>query len=150
MDAMGTQIIIKARVTFVFHGYGDLTLTDTTLIWNKSATSYLAFGVMNAVTDDHVMIPLKSISVVDKYTYIPGGGLKIIKNDGQEFKFSFKHSKDFNVIWNYLQQSQNEMLNFEPSIYDSGKNSKKVFCQYCGTKIAHQNACFCPSCGKKL
>jgi len=102
MNAMGTQTIVKTRVTFVFRGYGDLTLTDAALIWNKSATSYLAFGAMNAATDDHVMIPLDSIVAFDKYTYLPGGGLKIINNEGQEFKFSFKHKKDFKIIWDYL------------------------------------------------
>lgn len=108
MNAMGTKTIIKTRVTFVFRGYGDLTLTDAALIWNKSATSYLAFGAMNAATEDHVMIPLEDISVVDKYTYFPGGGLKIINNEGKEFKFSFKHKKDFVVIWDYLQNNKNK------------------------------------------
>ena len=77
MNAMGTQVIVKTRVTFVFRGYGDLTLTDAALIWNKSATSYLAFGAMNAATDDHVMIPLESIALFDKYTYLPGGGFEV-------------------------------------------------------------------------
>ncbi len=108
MNAMGTQVIMKTRVTFVFRGYGDLTLTDVALIWNKSATSYLVFGLMNVATDDHIMIPLENISVVDKYTYFPGGGLKIINNEGKEFKFSFKHKKDFNVIWDYLQNNKNK------------------------------------------
>lgn len=102
MDAMGTQVIVKTRVTFVFKGYGDLMLTDAALIWNKSATSYLAFGAMNAMTDDHVMIPLDTISIFEKYTYIPGGGLKIINNKGKEYRFSFKHKKDFKAIWDYL------------------------------------------------
>ncbi len=102
MDAMGTQVIVKTRVTFVFRGYGDLMLTDAALIWNKSATSYLAFGAMNAVTDDHVTIPLDSISLFDRYTYLPGGGLRIVNTEGKEFKFSFKHKKDFKTIWDYL------------------------------------------------
>lgn len=102
MNAMGTQIIAKTRVTFVFRGYGDLTLTDVALIWNKSATSYLMFGAMNAATEDHTMIPLESIVSFDKYTYFPGGGLRIINNEGKEFKFSFKHKKDYQIIWNYL------------------------------------------------
>ena len=102
MDALGTQVIVKTRVTFVFRGYGDLMLTDAALIWNKSATSYLAFGTMNAITDDHVMIPLESISLFEKYTYLPGGGLRILNKEGKEYKFSFKHKKDFKVIWDYL------------------------------------------------
>ena len=99
---MGTQVIAKTRVTFVFRGYGDLILTDAALIWNKSATSYLAFGVVNAATEDHIMIPLENIVSFDKYTYFPGGGLRIINNEGKEFKFSFKHKKDYQTIWNYL------------------------------------------------
>ena len=103
MNAMGTQVIVKTRVTFVFRGYGDLILTDAALIWNKSATSYLAFGAMNAATEDHVMIPLESIALFDKYTYLPGGGLRVVNNEGKEFKFSFKHKKDFKIIWDYLE-----------------------------------------------
>lgn len=102
MDAMGTKTIAKARVTYVFNGYGDLTLTDVALIWNKSATSFLAFGAMNAMTDNHLMIPLEEISRVGTYTYIPGGGLLVITKTGKEYKFSFKHKKEFKVIYEYL------------------------------------------------
>ena len=100
---MGSKTIIKTRVTYVFNGYGDLTLTDVALIWNKSATSYLAFGAMNAITDNHLMIPLDDISAIDKYTYFPGGGLLVVDKTGKEYKFSFKHKKDFKVIYEYLE-----------------------------------------------
>ena len=102
MNAMGNQTIIKARVTLVFTGYGDLTLTDVALIWNKSATSYLAFGVLNAATDNHLMIPLTDIAKVGTYTYIPGGGLVVTKKDGKEYKIAFKKKADFNVVYKYL------------------------------------------------
>lgn len=102
MDAMGTKTIAKARVTYVFNGYGDLTLTDAALIWNKSATSYLAFGVLATATDNHLVISLEDISRIDKYTYFPGGGLLVITKTGKEHKFSFKHKKDFTVIYEYL------------------------------------------------
>ena len=101
MDAMGTKTIIKARVTLVFTGYGDLTLTDAALIWNKSATSFLAFGVFNAMTDDHLMIPLDDISRVGTYSYV-SGGLVITRKDGKEYKIAFKKKKDFNVVYEYL------------------------------------------------
>ena len=100
--SLSGNIIAKARVTYVFNGYGDLILTEKALIWNKSASSYLAFGIINVVTAEHAMIPIKDIYVVDTYTYIPGGGLRIINNQGKEYKFSFKHKKDFKVIYNYL------------------------------------------------
>ena len=103
MDAMGTRVIMKTRVTYVFNGYGDLTLTDVALIWDKSATSYLAFGAMNATTDNHLMIPLDDISTIGKYTYFPGGGLLVIDKTGKEYKFSFKHKKDFKIIYEYLE-----------------------------------------------
>lgn len=96
------QTIITARVTFVFRGYGDLTLTDAALVWNKSATSFLMFGVLNAMTDNHVMIPLDEIAEVGKYTYFPGGGLAITKKDGEKLKFSFKKKREFKVIYEYL------------------------------------------------
>lgn len=101
MDAMGTKTIIKARVTFVFTGYGDLTLTDAALIWNKSATSFLAFRVFNTLTDDHLVIPLDDISRVGTYSYV-SGGLVITKKDGKEYKIGFKKKKDFNVVYEYL------------------------------------------------
>lgn len=94
--------IITARVTLVFVGYGDLTLTDTALIWNKSATSYLAFGVANAATSDHLMIPLDEIADIGTYTYFPGGGLTVTTNNGKVYKIAFKHKKDFKVVYEYL------------------------------------------------
>lgn len=102
MNAMGTKTIIKTRVTLVFTGYGDLTLTDAALIWNKSATSYLAFGAMNATTADHLMIPLSEIAKIGTYTYFPGGGLVVTTDTGKEYKIAFKHKKDFNVVHEYL------------------------------------------------
>ena len=102
MNAMGTTTIVKARVTLVFAGYGDLTLTDAALIWNKSASSFLAFGAFNALTDSHLMIPLTDIARVGTYTYFPGGGLVVTKKDGKEHKIAFKKKKDFNVVYDYL------------------------------------------------
>lgn len=101
MNAMGTTII-KARVTLVFTGYGDLTLTDAALIWNKSASSFLAFGAVNALTDNHLMIPLDDIASVGTYTYFPGGGLVVTRKDGKEYKIAFKKKKDFTVVYEYL------------------------------------------------
>ena len=102
MNARGTTTIIKARVTLVFTGYGDLTLTDAALIWNKSASSFLTFGALNALTDNHLMIPLADIASVGTYTYFPGGGLVVTKKDGKEYKIAFKKKKDFNVVYDYL------------------------------------------------
>ena len=101
MENYGKEIC-KAKVTFVFRGYGWLTLTTNGLFWNKSATSYLTFGVLNALTDDFLGIKLDEIEKIAKYTYFPGGGLSVITNQGKEFKFSFKHKKDFIVIYDYL------------------------------------------------
>ena len=102
MDAMGNKTIIKTRVTYVFNGYGDLTLTDVALVWNKSATSYLAFGILATMSDNHLMIPLEDISRISTYTYFPGGGLLITTKTGKEHKFSFKHKKDFRIVYDYL------------------------------------------------
>lgn len=102
MDAMGTTTIIKARVTLVLTGYGDLTLTDTALIWNKSASSFVAFGALNTLTDSHLMIPLTDIARVGTYAYFPGGGLVVTRKDGKEYKIAFKKKKDFNVVHDYL------------------------------------------------
>ena len=101
MNELGNEIV-KAKVTLVFRGYGYLTLTDKMLYWNKSATSYVAFGMLNAVTDNHVSIPLENIARVGTYTYFPGGGLVITTNTGEEFKIAFKHKKDFEIVYDYL------------------------------------------------
>ena len=103
-NALGTKEIIKAKVTLVFTGYGWLTLTDAALFWNKSATSYLTFGVLNAATSDHVCIPLTEIGKVGTYTYFPGGGLVVTTKTGKEYKIAFKHKKDFNVVYPYLSE----------------------------------------------
>ena len=102
------NIIAKARVTFVLTGYGDLTLTDEVLAWNKAGTSFLAFGLANAATKDFISIPLKEIGKIRTYTYFPGGGLLIMSKAGKEYKFSFKHKKDFNVIYDYLKSHVEE------------------------------------------
>lgn len=101
MSELGTEII-KAKVTLVFRGYGWLTLTDKALYWNKSATSYLVFGALNAASEGHLYIPHDEIAKVGTYTYFPGGGLVITTNQGQEFKIAFKHKKDFKVVYDYL------------------------------------------------
>ena len=102
MDNVVGTVVIKARVTLVFRGYGDLTLTDSAVIWNKSASSFVAFGALNALTDNHLMIPISDIAQIGTYTYFPGGGLVITKKDGQEFKIAFKKKKDFRVVYDYL------------------------------------------------
>ena len=95
-------IIHKARVTLVMHGYGDLLLTDKALIWNKSATNYLAFGVLGAISDDHILLPFENVSKVGTYTYLPGGGITLLMKDGKQHKIAFKKKKDFNVVYAYL------------------------------------------------
>ena len=37
--------------------------------------------------------------------YLPGGGLRVVNTEGKEFKFSFKHKKDFKIIWDYLSEN---------------------------------------------
>ena len=102
MENVVGNVIIKARVTLVFTGYGDLTLTDRALIWNKSASSFLAFGALNALTDSHMMMPIADIAQVGTYPYFPGGGLVLTRKDGKEYKIAFKKKKDFTVVYDYL------------------------------------------------
>ena len=101
-NELGAEILSNAKVTLVFTGYGFLTVTDKALFWNKSATSYLAFGLAATTTDNHLYLPLSDIAKIDKYTYFPGGGLAITTNKGQLYKISFKHKKDFAVAFDYL------------------------------------------------
>lgn len=101
-DFVKNGVLYTARVTLVMHGYGDLSLTDKALFWNKSATSYLTFGVMATATDNHILIPFDDISKVGTYTYFPGGGLTLLMKDGKQYKIAFKKKKDFNYIYEYL------------------------------------------------
>ena len=104
---MKNQIIAKATVTFVFRGYGVLSHNVETLSWNKKASSFVAFGAINLLTDNNFSIPIQEIGHVETYTYIPGGGLKIINKKGMEYKFSFKKKKDFEYFYNYLKEKMN-------------------------------------------
>lgn len=104
MDKAKAEIntVIKARVTLVMTGYGDLTLTNTELRWDKSISSYIAFGAMNAATEDHLSIPLSELAQMGTYTYFPGGGLVITTKPGKQYKIAFKHKKDFKIVHDYL------------------------------------------------
>ena len=99
---MKNETIAKATVTFVFRGYGILSLTEKNLSWNKKATSFITFGIINFATENNFSIPISDIERIETYTYIPGGGLCIINKDGKEYQFSFKKKKDFNVFYEYL------------------------------------------------
>ena len=99
---MKNEIIAKATVTFVFRGYGILSLTEKNLSWNKKATSLIAFGIINLATENNFSIPFSDIERIETYTYIPGGGICVIDKAGKEYKFSFKKKKDFNVCYEYL------------------------------------------------
>ena len=101
-------IIDKVKVTLVFTGYGYLTLTDKALVWSKSATSYLAFGVLTTATDNHLYLPLPNISEVGTYTYFPGGGLTLRDKELKTYKIAFKHKKDFKVVYDYLKSHTGE------------------------------------------
>ena len=102
-NAMGKRTIAKAKVTLVLMGYGILTVTDEALVWNKSASSFLAFGALSAMSENHLMIPIFNIARVETYTYFPGGGLVVTLNDGKEHKIAFKRKADFKVVYEYLQ-----------------------------------------------
>ena len=97
-------VIYKARVTLVMYGYGDLSLTDSAMFWNKSATTYIAFGAMGSTSEDHALIPFDNIAQVGTYTYYPGGGLTLLLKDGKQYKIAFKKKKDFNFFYEYLKK----------------------------------------------
>lgn len=102
MNGLGKEILSKAKVTLVFTGYGFLTVTENAVIWNKSASSYIAFGLAAVSTNDHVYLPLNCISKVGTYTYFPGGGLVLTTTEGRIYKIAFKKKKDFTVAYEYL------------------------------------------------
>lgn len=109
MDDLG-QEIMKAKVIFAMRGYGWLTLTTNALYWNKSATTYLALGIMGALSDDHLLIPFERIAKVDTYKAFSTLGIMITTKNGREFKMGFKHKKEFQPFYDnlmfYLNQSR--------------------------------------------
>jgi len=105
MNDLGKELLSKAKVTLVFTGYGFLTVTEKAVIWNKSASSYFAFGLAAAATDDHLYLPIEHIAKVGTYTYFPGGGLVLTTDEGRVYKIAFKKKGDFTVAHNYLSQT---------------------------------------------
>ena len=93
MNELGKEIVSQAKVTLVFTGYGFLTVTEKAVIWNKSASSYFAFGLAAVATKDHL------------YTYFPGGGLVLTTDEGRTYKVAFKKRADFTAAYNYLSQA---------------------------------------------
>lgn len=106
MNELGNEILSKVKATLVFHGMGRLTLTDKCLIWNKSASAFLAFGIFAAMSDNHVMIPISDMAKIGTYTFITGG-LVVTTNTGKEYKIGFNHKKDFRVVYDYLNKVVN-------------------------------------------
>lgn len=106
MNELGNEILSKVKVTLAFVGYGRLTLTDKCLIWNKSATSFFAFGAFAAATDNHVMIPISDMVKVGKYMCLTGG-LLVTTNTGKEYKIAFNQKKHFLIVYNYLNKVVN-------------------------------------------
>ena len=105
MNGLGKEILSQAKVTLVFTGYGYLTVTENAVIWNKSASSYFAFGLAAVATDDHLFLPLGCIAQVGTYTYFPGGGLVLTTTEGRIYKIAFKKKKDFTVAYEYLSKA---------------------------------------------
>ena len=105
MNELGKEIVSQAKVTLVFTGYGFLTVTEKAVIWNKSASSYFAFGLAAVATKDHLYLPLEHIAKVGTYTYFPGGGLVLTTDEGRTYKIAFKKKADFTAAYNYLNQA---------------------------------------------
>lgn len=90
---------IKAQIPFV--GYGNLTLTETALAWNKSkVSSYVVFGVVNVLTKDHLYLLLSEIVDVGKSPFT--GDLVVRDKEFRKYKFVFRHKKDFKTVYEYL------------------------------------------------
>lgn len=96
--------ICECKAICVFHGEGVLMLTDDFLAWNKSALSFIMFGVAAAMSDNSVSINLSDIAFIDRYLFIGGGGLKVTTNTGEVFKFSIKSKNAYNLVFDYLNQ----------------------------------------------
>lgn len=97
-----SEKIIECRAICAMHGYGILTLTNEFIAWNKSAVNLIAFGVFSTLSDNFVGVPLSKILCVERYTFIGGGGVKVILKTGEAVKFSIKPKRNFDVIYNYL------------------------------------------------
>ena len=107
--------ICEGKAICVFRGEGVVTLTDSVLAWNKTAASYLLYGVMVTLTDNVVSIPLSDIALVEKYMFIGGGGLKVTLASGEVVKFSIKSKKSFNTIYGYIRNRMAEQVRLSDS-----------------------------------
>lgn len=94
---------LKAKVTLVMTGFGELTLTDTTLVWQKTLRHFLAFGVFGGMSDNQLVIPITDIASIGTYKYV-GGGLVVMLKDGRKYKIGFKKKPAFNLFYHQLSE----------------------------------------------
>lgn len=100
--------ICECKAICVFRGAGVLILTNTMLSWNKSASSFLLFGIMATQTENTVSIPLSDIAFVEKYTFLEGGGMKVTTSRGEIFKFSIMTKKAYSTVFDYINARTND------------------------------------------
>lgn len=126
---METEILYKAKVTFVKKGYGNLLLTNRALRFEKPT-------ILGSVSENNILIPFESILSIGTYTYLSGGGLKIELKNGKQYKIAFNSKKDFNFFYKYL----SNIDFFATKEYDGTK------CMFCGAALQGE---YCTSCGQK-
>ena len=129
---METWILYKAKVTFVKKGYGNLLLTNKALRFDGPTDFFCS------VSENNILIPFESISMVGTYTYLSGGGLVIHLKSGEQYKIAFNNKKDFNFFYEYL--SNIDFSTIKEKEWDNTK------CVFCGTTLQSE---YCTSCGQK-
>lgn len=94
---------LKARVTLVMTGFGELTLTGTALVWQKTLRHFLAFGVFGGMSANYLVIQIAEIASIGTYRY-SGGGLVVMLKDGRKHKIGFKRKSDFEMFYDRLSE----------------------------------------------
>ncbi len=92
--------------TKVFRGYkgdGILVVTDECVYWNKSGDSYLKFGLINTMTDNHIHCSFDNVHKIIYKKGLGRDGIIITSRVGEEFDFYFKKKSEAKEIFKYLE-----------------------------------------------
>ena len=105
-DATEEKMVLEAKGSMLGGGMGRIILTNKAITWTKSkVANFAAVGVLSFVTKGDTSVHLNTISYVDTWMFLGGGGLAVHTKDGKTYKFGFNSKKDRDAAMEYIQQS---------------------------------------------
>lgn len=96
------KIVLECKGSLQGGGTGKIILTNKNIIWSKSKANFLMGGILALATKGDTTICLNQIIKTDTYFFLGGAGLKLILNNGKNYKFGFNSSKDRDTAIEYI------------------------------------------------